>query len=184
MTKIAGISVKNRKVTVIPIAELKPYINNPRENAESIRLLEKAIAKYGFTVPITVDEDLEIVTGNSRYHAARNIGLEELPCIVLKGLSRAQVMEYRIADNKTQEFSMLDYSKRSEDLEKYAKEDDEFADAFGINFDSTDGVEGDEVTGDGSGVKLPEITNTVECMCPYCLEELIFTRSEIEAFNR
>jgi hypothetical protein len=127
----------------------------------SVAYLEEAIPRFGFTTPITVDENYVIVTGHSRHKAALNIGLTEVPVIVLEGLTKEQINEFRIADNKVQEFSELDFDLKSDDLFDLTREDDLMSKVFGEfafqeEIAETEDLEEEEVA---------------MCICPECLEE-------------
>ena len=130
-------------------------------------MLEKAIATYGFLVPIDVDEDYVIVTGHSRFTAAKNLGLAKVPVIVLKGLDERKVKEYRIADNKVAEFSKLDIEAKYKELSEYVKDDSLMAYAFPE-------VEVQAPTNFVTPVDLDpidEVEEKTECICPYCYHD-------------
>ena len=157
----------NRKIEEVSLLKLKPYHNNPRLNAKSILMLEKAIETYGFLVPIDVDEDYVIVTGHSRFAAAKKLGLAKVPVIVLRGLSERKIKEYRIADNKVAEFTKLDVESKYKQLSEYVKEDTLMAYAFPE-------VEIVAPTNFVTPVDLDPIDKeeeTTECICPYCYHE-------------
>ncbi|MEL0097913.1 MAG: ParB N-terminal domain-containing protein, partial [Planctomycetaceae bacterium] len=59
-----------------------------------------SIKEWGFTNPILVDVDGEIIAGHGRLLAAQKLGLDEVPCITAVGWSDAQKKAYVIADNK------------------------------------------------------------------------------------
>lgn len=154
------------EVITLAIDQIKPYSNNPRINTKSIKLLEESIQRYGFLVPITVDKDHVIVTGHSRYSAARNLDLKELPVIVLD-LPDLKIREYRIADNKVGEFSELDFNLKGADIANYVQDDDLMAMAFpDFKTDDEDTDDG-EVDMDG-GDEEPVM---IDCICPDCLHE-------------
>lgn len=85
-------------------AELKPYPENPRDNDEAVGAVAKSISEYGFNSPIVVDKRHVIIAGHTRHRAAQVLGLDEVPVVVLD-ISEEKAKEYRIADNKTAEFS-------------------------------------------------------------------------------
>lgn len=89
----------------INIDKLIPYINNPRNNEQAIDKVAASIAEFGFNVPIVIDKKNIIITGHTRLLAAKKLGLDEVPCIIADKLTEAQVKAYRIADNRTAEFS-------------------------------------------------------------------------------
>ena len=59
-----------------------------------------SIASYGWTVPLLVTEDGEVIAGHGRLLAARHLGLTEVPVIRLSHLTPEQVRAYRVADNQ------------------------------------------------------------------------------------
>lgn len=94
-----------RKIEVVPIGSIKPYENNPRINDDAVRDVANSISNFGFDVPITVDKKGVIVTGHTRYKAAKELKLKEVPVIRLAHLTDAQIKAYRLADNKVAEKS-------------------------------------------------------------------------------
>ena len=59
-----------------------------------------SVREFGWTNPVLVDGENGIIAGHGRVLAARKLGMEEVPCIELAGLSDAQRRAYVIADNK------------------------------------------------------------------------------------
>lgn len=91
----------NKAVTLLAVAELKPYENNAKKHSdEQVEKLSVLINKYGWTAPIVVDKDYVIIAGHGRRLAAINLGLEKVPVIVRDDLSEADVMALRLADNR------------------------------------------------------------------------------------
>ena len=82
-------------------SELIPYANNSRTHSdEQIKQICASINEYGFTNPILIDEKNMIIAGHGRVLASEKLKLDEVPCIVLEGLTEAQKKAYIIADNK------------------------------------------------------------------------------------
>ena len=84
-----------------PIAEIKPYENNPRVNDGAVDAVVASIKEFGWRQPIVVDAAGVIVVGHTRYRAALKMGLDSVPVHVATDLTPAQVRAYRIADNQT-----------------------------------------------------------------------------------
>ena len=83
------------------VNELIPYINNSRTHSEEqVNQIVASINEFGFTNPLLIDEKDNIIAGHGRLMASKKLGMEEVPCIVLKGLTEAQKKAYIIADNK------------------------------------------------------------------------------------
>lgn len=80
---------------------LKPFKRNARQHSEKqITKIAAAIQEYGFTVPILIDEHLEIIAGHGRQLAALKLGLGQVPTIDGSWMTPTQQRAYRIADNK------------------------------------------------------------------------------------
>jgi hypothetical protein len=83
------------------VEELIPYANNARtHSAEQLKQIENSIKEFGFTNPILIDDAGMIVAGHGRVIAAKTLGIKELPCIILEGLTEVQKKAYILADNK------------------------------------------------------------------------------------
>lgn len=83
------------------VDELIPYVNNARTHSkEQVNQICASINEYGFTNPILIDEKGMIIAGHGRLMASKQLEMEEVPCIELKGLTEAQKKAYIIADNK------------------------------------------------------------------------------------
>lgn len=93
------------KVELWKLTDIKPYPGNPRHNDQAVDAVAASIKTFGFRQPIVVDEQGEIVVGDTRYKAAIKLGLENAPVHVATGLTADQVKAYRIADNKTAELA-------------------------------------------------------------------------------
>lgn len=83
------------------VDSLIPYLNNSRTHSdEQVTQVASSIREFGFTNPVLIDGQNGIIAGHGRVMAAKKLGLEEVPCIVLEGLTDAQKKAYVIADNK------------------------------------------------------------------------------------
>ena len=93
-----------KNIKLINTNKLIPYINNPKKHPdEQIKKLAESIKEFGFTVPIIVNEDNEIISGHGRFEAAKYLDLDKIPVIIRDDLSESQVRAFRIADNKLAE---------------------------------------------------------------------------------
>jgi len=100
-----------------PLSEIIPYDKNPRLNDDAVDYVAESIKNYGFKVPLVIDVGGVIVTGHTRYRAAQKLGLATVPVIVANDLTDEQVRAYRIADNKTSDYSMWDNRLLLEELD-------------------------------------------------------------------
>lgn len=83
------------------VNDLSPYGNNSRTHSEGqIDQLVASIKEFGFTNPILIDEGAVIIAGHGRLEAAKQLGMSEVPTIMLADLTDEQKQAYVIADNK------------------------------------------------------------------------------------
>ena len=89
------------KVERKSIETLIPYARNSRTHSDDqVTQLAASIKEWGFTNPILVDPDGEIIAGHGRLLAAKKLNLKDVPCITADGWTEAQKKAYVIADNK------------------------------------------------------------------------------------
>lgn len=94
----AGLS---RELVYKLTSDLIPYVNNSRtHSADQVTQIAASIAEFGFTNPVLIDDKGVIIAGHGRVQAAQKLKLQEVPCIVLAGLTEAQKKAYVIADNR------------------------------------------------------------------------------------
>ena len=88
---------------------LVPFARNPRTHSDAqVAQIAGSIAAFGFNAPILVDSNAGVIAGHGRVLAARQLGLEEVPVIVLDHLSEIQKRAYVIADNRLAELAGWD----------------------------------------------------------------------------
>ena len=89
------------KIERKPTNKLIPYARNSRTHSEEqIGQIASSIKEWGFTTPILIDEDNEIIAGHGRLLAAQKLDIKEVPVMVAEGWTEAQKKAYVIADNK------------------------------------------------------------------------------------
>src|ERR1700691_3974930 len=90
-----------KQIELWVINKLIPWARNPRTHSDAqIAQIAASIAEFGFNNPILVDTKAGVIAGYGRLLAARKLGLEEVPVIVLDHLTEAQKRAYIIADNQ------------------------------------------------------------------------------------
>ena len=87
------------------IDSIIPYEKNPRKNKKAIDYVKNSIKEFGFKNPIIVDKDNVIVAGHTRFEAAKKLKMTEVPTNIASDLTDEQIKAFRLADNKTAEFS-------------------------------------------------------------------------------
>ena len=112
------------KVELVNVARLIPYPKNTRtHSAGQIEKVAQSIRQFGFTVPILISKDSQVIAGHGRLLAAKKLGLTQVPCIRAEHLSEAQWRAYSIADNRLTELGDWNEELLGEEL-KALKLDD------------------------------------------------------------
>lgn len=105
------------QVEMVEAASLRAYARNSRTHDESqIDELKASITEFGFTNPLLIDADNEIIAGHGRLAAATALGLKHVPCIRLGHLTPKQKRAYVIADNKLAMNAGWDWAVLREEL--------------------------------------------------------------------
>ena len=89
------------EMQLISIDKLVPYVNNARtHSAEQILKLRSSLREFGFVNPIIIDREFNVIAGHGRLMAAKEEGIEEVPCVFVDYLTDAQKKAYILADNR------------------------------------------------------------------------------------
>jgi len=138
------------EIEYIPLQDLREYDRNARTHSgDQVEQIAASIREFGFTNPILIDNDNEIIAGHGRLAAAQIVGLTEIPAVRLSGLSSEQARALRIADNQLAlnagwDLELLEGELRALDEMSYDLDllgfDDSFLDDLlsGVLFDSDD----------------------------------------------
>ena len=99
LTTFSGASVGR----MLPIEKVRPNPEQPRKTLGDIRELAESVREKGVLEPLLVRysarEDLYyIISGERRYHASREVGLREVPCIE-KTADDAETLEISLIEN-------------------------------------------------------------------------------------
>lgn len=149
-------------IVEMKIEALKPYEKNPRRNDEAVKYVAKSIEQFGFKVPLVIDKNNVIVAGHTRYKAAKELGIDTVPCIIADDLTDEQIKAYRLADNKVSEKAMWDFEMLGAELDEL------------VNFDMQDfGFVVEDMDIDWAGVEDLSDKNYEEpqkemLQCPHC----------------
>lgn len=102
----------------VEISKLVPYANNSRTHSkEQIKKLQSSLREFGFVNPILIDRKYNIIAGHGRVLAAKEDGLDTVPCVFVDHLTEAQKKAYIIADNRLAEDAGWDKDLLSVELE-------------------------------------------------------------------
>ena len=83
------------------VASLRPYGRNARTHSrKQVQQIAASIERFGFTNPVLVSEEGEIIAGHGRVEAAKLLGMKTVPTLALSHLSETERRAYILADNK------------------------------------------------------------------------------------
>jgi ParB-like chromosome segregation protein Spo0J len=89
------------RIELWPVDRLEPYEKNARTHDEAqVKQIAASINEFGFLNPILVDENDGILAGHGRLLAAKDLGMADVPVVVLTHLTPEQKRAYVIADNQ------------------------------------------------------------------------------------
>jgi DNA modification methylase len=118
--------------------ELKPYERNPRKNDKAVDRMCASIKEYGFTVPVLIRSNGDVIDGHLRLKGAIKLAMLEVPCIVCDSWTPAQVKEFRLMANRSVNWADWDVDALAA----------EFADLKALDFDlSLTGFDSREIDG-------------------------------------
>ena len=84
-----------------PVTSLRPYDRNARTHSKKqIRQIASSIERFGFTNPVLISDDGQIIAGHGRVEAAKLLKIDRVPVLRLAHLSDAERRAYILADNK------------------------------------------------------------------------------------
>ena len=120
------------------VDKLIPYENNAKiHTKEQVQKIANSIKEFGFTQPLVIGKDKNIIIGHGRLEASKLLGMDKVPCLLVDDLTETQIKMLRIADNK------LNESEWDDDLLKEEIEGlidigvDIDLEDLGIDFDTT-----------------------------------------------
>jgi ParB-like chromosome segregation protein Spo0J len=109
-------------VELIPIERLFCSPSNPRLNDQAVPHVAASLRRFGWQQPIVARRSGEVVAGNTRLKAARDLGMKEVPVWWFEGTD-LDATAYQIADNRTATFAEWDDPALVKLLEQLRAED-------------------------------------------------------------
>ena len=110
---------KTSEMLEVTTTSLIPYERNAKKHPQDqLEKLKKSIQEFGFISPCLIDRDLRIIAGHGRVEAAKQLGMETVPCVFIEGLTEEQRRAYIIADNRLTELGGWDEETVSAELQE------------------------------------------------------------------
>jgi DNA modification methylase len=153
------------RIEHVAIERLKLDPRNPRIHSDrQIKQITRSIKAFGFNVPVLADRDNKLLAGHGRVHAARHLGLPDIPVIRLEHLTSEQARAFSIADNRLSETSNWDDRLLGEVLRDLAAVELDFdLEATGFTMGEIDlRIEGLSVTTAGDPDPANELPSTLD----------------------
>ena len=145
-----------------PIDSLKAYENNVKAHpADQIEGIKYSIQRFGMCDPIAVDKEGVIIEGHGRFEALKQLGVQEVPVIVLADLSEEQAKVYRLAHNSLALSTGIDVEQLYDELKTLGADYD--LKTLDLPTDIDVSIDLFERAKDGEGEKRKK-----EIECPLC----------------
>lgn len=106
-----------------------------KHSKKQLQKLKNAINKVGYVNPILLDEKYNILAGELRLFAAKELGFTQIPVIILENLTPEEIEAIRILDNRIAEDGEWNFENLKDEIEKLMKFDITFED---LGFDTVD----------------------------------------------
>lgn len=117
------------QIESLPISALRPWAKNARTHSKKqIKQIADSITTFGFTNPVLIDAEGQILAGHGRVAAAKLLGFETVPCLRFDHMTDTQKRAYVLADNKLALNAGWDEDLLAEELQALLSADD-------LNFD-------------------------------------------------
>lgn len=129
--------MQRKSLVDLPIDKPIPYENNPRFSDKGVPHVVESIRRYGYVkASIGIDEDGVLLYGHTTLKALKELKYDLIPEVTqILGLTEVQKRGYRIADNKTGEYSGWDFVKLIDEMEFLQDTDEELIDSTGFGKD-------------------------------------------------
>lgn len=113
---------KPKKIEQVSVGSIRAYENNARTHSpHQVELLASAIREFGFTTPLLMRSNGELVAGHGRLEAAKLLGMDKVPAIYIDHLSDRQLKALVISDNKIASLAGWNYDLLAKELSDLAE---------------------------------------------------------------
>lgn len=127
-----------KSVINIPVEYIVPNINQPRQffDQKSIKELAQSIETYGIIQPLSVRKIngsmYEIIAGERRYRAAKEVGLDKVPAIIIDMTERDSAVVALLENLQREDLNFLEQAEAYQNLiDEYSYTQDKLAQIIG-----------------------------------------------------
>jgi ParB-like chromosome segregation protein Spo0J len=160
-----------KRIELWPVERLVPYERNARTHSpQQVAQIAASISEFGFLNPILVDSKDGIIAGHGRLAAAKDMGLVEVPVVVLDHLTPAQRKAYVLADNRIALNAGWDVSLLAEELAGLQLQEFDL-DLLGFDEKELQGLlDPEQIDSEGPPDEFKEVDDDIETehRCPSC----------------
>ena len=144
------------EIVQVDVEELNHYRGNPRTiTAEAFEQLKGGLEAFGFVKPIIVRaENNVVVGGNQRLKAAKELGFESVPCVMLEGLEKEEADALNVLLNNEAAQGRFEPEKLQRMLDRVRQAEGVDETTTGFNADQLEehlSWQGDDPGGSGGG---------------------------------
>ena len=105
------------QIKQIPLLKIKESKDNERNITQrAVNATKKSIQAYGYNVPLIINTKNEIIAGHVRFRALKELGYEDVTCVVTSETDPDRVAKMRLLDNAISEVSSWDSKKFETEL--------------------------------------------------------------------
>lgn len=155
---------------LLPPQVLSPYIHNARLHSEGqIKKIIKSILEFGWTRPVLIDENKMLLAGHGRVMAAIQLGIPEIPCLIIPHLSHEEKMAYILADNALAEEANWDEEALTKELlELKDLNIDISLTGFDFDFEFEQEASQERLSSGRGAVEITPQDTSHTYLCPHC----------------
>lgn len=100
------------EISKIKTDQIRPSKRNARTHTKKqIRQVAESIRRFGFLVPVIVDDNLSVIAGHARLEAAKILGLKEVPAVRASHLNDVEARALALAENRIAQNAGWDRAK-------------------------------------------------------------------------
>jgi len=156
----------------IDIKKLIPYARNSRTHSDiQVSQIAASIKEFGFTNPVLITDECDIIAGHGRVLAAKKLGYDKVPCIKLDYLTETQRRALVIVDNSIALKSDWNYDMLSVEIDELNDQ------KFDVSLLAFTNEELSELVGSPEDPVDNELKadekETETCICPKCHFEFV-----------
>ena len=111
------------EIKKIKIELLKKEKSNIRNStAKQIEVYKNLLERYGFVIPVLIDEQNYVISDYAKVEAAKELNLTEIDCLLIENLTEEEIQTLRIGEIRAIELGEWDYQKLFEELKKLGED--------------------------------------------------------------